>query len=105
MLLTEYHFSAKHFGYYDSYWTQLKQQDILISGLPRWPSGNRICLPVQETQETQVRSLGQEDPLEGEMASLSNILAWKIPWTEEPGYSPRGCKESDTTKHTCIPIS
>ena len=36
-------------------------------------------------QETQVRSLGQEDPLEEEMAIRSNILAWEIPWTEEPG--------------------
>ena len=36
-------------------------------------------------QETQVQSLGQEDPLEKEMASHSRILAWRIPWTEEPG--------------------
>ena len=36
-------------------------------------------------QETQVRSLGREDPLEKEMATHSTILAWKIPWTEEPG--------------------
>ena len=36
-------------------------------------------------QETQVRSLGQEDPLEKGMATHSSILAWKIPWTEEPG--------------------
>ena len=36
-------------------------------------------------QETQVRSLGQEDPLEKEMANHSSILAWKISWTEEPG--------------------
>ena len=36
-------------------------------------------------QETRVQSLGQEDPLEKEMAILSNILAWKIPWTEEQG--------------------
>ena len=35
--------------------------------------------------ETQVRSLGQEDPLEKEMATHSSFLAWKIPWTEEPG--------------------
>ena len=35
-------------------------------------------------QETQVRSLGQEDPLEKEMATDSSILAWEIPWTEEP---------------------
>ena len=36
-------------------------------------------------QETHVPSLGQEDPLEKEMATHSNILAWRIPWTEEPG--------------------
>ena len=36
-------------------------------------------------QETQVRSLGQEDPLETAMATHSSILAWRIPWTEEPG--------------------
>ena len=36
-------------------------------------------------RENQVRSLGQEDPLEKEMATHSSILAWKIPWTEEPG--------------------
>ena len=36
-------------------------------------------------QETQVRSLGWEDPLEKEMATHFSILAWRIPWTEEPG--------------------
>ena len=36
-------------------------------------------------QETQVQSLGREDPLEKEMATHSSILAWEIPWTEEPG--------------------
>ena len=36
-------------------------------------------------QETQVRSLGREDPLETEMAIHSSTIAWKIPWTEEPG--------------------
>ena len=36
-------------------------------------------------QETQVQSLGREDPLEKEMAPHSRILAWKVPWTEEPG--------------------
>ena len=35
--------------------------------------------------ETRVQSLGREDPLENEMATHSSILAWKIPWTEEPG--------------------
>ena len=36
-------------------------------------------------QETRIRSLGQEDPLEKEKATQSSILAWRIPWTEEPG--------------------
>ena len=36
-------------------------------------------------QETKVRSLGQEDPLEKEMTTHSSILTWKIPWTKEPG--------------------
>ena len=40
---------------------------------------------MQETQETQVQSLGQEDPLEKEMATDSSSLAWKIPGTEKPG--------------------
>ena len=39
----------------------------------------------QKTQEMQVQSLGQEDPLEKEMATHSSILAWEIPWTEGPG--------------------
>ena len=51
----------------------------------------------QETRETQVRSLGWEDPLEEEMATHSRILASKIPWTKEPGgLQSMGCKESDT---------
>ena len=49
-------------------------------------------------QETWVPSLGQEDPLEKGMATHSSILAWEIPWTEDPGgYSPWDCKESATT--------
>ena len=57
-----------------------------------------IHLPMQETQ---VRSLGWEDPLEKEMATHSSILAWTIPWTEEPeGCSPWGHRESDATEHT-----
>ena len=50
-----------------------------------WLSWWRIRLPMQETQETQVWSLGQEDPLKKEMATCPRILAWKIPWTEKPG--------------------
>ena len=50
-------------------------------------------------QETRVQSLGWEDPLEKEMAAHSSILAWKIPWTEEPGrLQSMGLKESDTTE-------
>ena len=45
----------------------------------------KICLTVQETQETQVQSLHQEVPLEEEVATHSSILASRIPWTEEPG--------------------
>ena len=42
---------------------------------------------MQETQEMQVRSLGQEDPLEEKTATHSSIPAWRIPWTEEPGWA------------------
>ena len=52
-----------------------------------FPGGSVVRnLPaVQETQETWVRSLGQEDPVEEAMTTLSSILAGKISWTEEPG--------------------
>ena len=49
-------------------------------------------------QETLVRSLGQEDPLEKGMVTHSSILAWRIPWTEEPGgLQSMGLQESVTT--------
>ena len=49
-------------------------------------------------QETRVWFLGQEDPLEKEMAAHSSILAWRIPWTEEPGgLQTMGSQESDTS--------
>ena len=49
-------------------------------------------------QETWVRFLGQEDPLEKEMATYFSILAWRIPWTEDPGrLQSMGLQESDTT--------
>ena len=52
------------------------------------------------SRETWVLYLGQEDPLEKEMAIPSSTIAWKIPRTEEPGrlHSPWGRKESDTTE-------
>ena len=49
---------------------------------------------MQETQKTWVQSLGWEDPLEEEMAPTPVILAWEIPWTEEPGV--HGVAESQT---------
>ena len=62
---------------------------------------------MQETQKTQVWSLDWEDPLEEEMATHSNILAWKIPWTEEPVrlLSPKGLKESNMTAHRAHTLS
>ena len=49
-------------------------------------------------QETLVRFLGREDPLEKEMATHSSILAWRIPWTEEPGrLQSMGSQESNVT--------
>ena len=49
-------------------------------------------------QEMQVRSLGRENPREKGMATHSNMLAWRIPGIEEPGYSQWGHKESDMTE-------
>ena len=55
--------------------------------------------------ETQVRSLGQEDPLEKEMATHSSTLAWKIRgWRSLVGHSPWGCKESDMTEQLHFPF-
>ena len=51
-------------------------------------------------QETQVQSLSQEDPLEKEMATHSSILAWRIPWTEEPGRL--WCTESQRAGHDYV---
>ena len=57
-------------------------------------------------RETQVQSLGREDPLEKEMAAHSSTIAWKIPWTEElVGYSPWDHKESDITEWLHFPLS
>ena len=54
---------------------------------------------MQETQETQVGSLGGDDPLEEEMTTHSSILAWEIPWSEKPGgLQATGSQRSDTTE-------
>ena len=55
-------------------------------------------------RETQVQSLGWEDLLEKEMATHSNILAWKIPWAEEPGRLQSTGSESDTTQWLHFPF-
>ena len=68
-----------------------------------FPGGSAVKNPpaMQEPHETWVQSSGWEDPLEVGMATHFSILAWRIPWTEEPGsYSPWGHKESDTTEVT-----
>ena len=55
---------------------------------------------MQETQETRVQSLGQEDPLEKEIATYANIHAWKIPQMEgSAGLQSMGRKELDTNEH------
>ena len=63
-----------------------------------FPGGSAVENP-PATRETQVRSLGGEDPLEEEMATHSSILAWRIPWTKEPAkHSSCGHKEPNTTE-------
>ena len=60
-----------------------------------FPGGSVVKNPPAK-QETQVQSLGQEGPLEKEMATHSRILAWEIPWTEKPGgLQSMGSKKSD----------
>ena len=59
----------------------------LLSKIMGFPAGTVIKNPsaMQDAQEIWVRSLSQGNPLASEMATRSSILAWKIPWTEEPG--------------------
>ena len=60
---------------------------MTLMGFPGGASGKESA-SVQDTQETQARFLGGKDPLEEGMAAHSSILAWGIPWTEEPGGLP-----------------
>ena len=80
-------FTGEGLGYPLQYsWTTLMAQ--LVKNPPA----------MQEPQETQVQSLGQEDPLEKGMAVHSSIVAWRIPWAEEPGrLQSIGLQESDMT--------
>ena len=63
-------------------------------------SGGSLLKNPPAKQEMQVQSLGQEDPIEKEMATCSSILAWKIPWREPAGPQSMGVTESDTIEHT-----
>ena len=65
-----------------------------------FPNGSVVKNPpaMQETQEMQVQSLGQEDPLKEEMATHSSILAWRNPWKEEPGWLQS--MESQRVRHS-----
>ena len=75
--------SSHHFGFSDRLW-----------GFP----GGSVIKHLPAVQETQVQSLGREDPLEKEMATHSSILAWEIPWTGSlVGCSPGGHKQLDMT--------
>ena len=62
-----------------------------------FPSGS-VVKNLPALQEMHISVLGGENPLQEEMATHSSILAGKIPWTEEPGYSLWGHRESDTAK-------
>ena len=71
----------------------------IFFGFPGGSAVKNQCA-MQELQETQVQSLGWEDSLEEDMETHSSILAWKIPWTEEPrGLHPTGL-QTDTTEAT-----
>ena len=69
--------------------TSSKEKLFLLLSIQGFPGGSVVknvsCLPMQETQENVGSVPGGEDPLEEKMATHSSILAWRIPWTEEPG--------------------
>ena len=64
----------------------------------------RTCLPMQETQETQVRFLSREDPLEKEMATHSSIRAWETSWREKPG-GIQSIRSQNARVDSAIPLS
>ena len=67
--------------------------------------GGQIVKNLPVMQETQVHSMGWEDPLDKGMATHSSILAWRIPWTEEPGgLQSKDCKELDTTEQLTLSL-
>ena len=70
--------SNEHLQSTDTAAEQLSRASLMVHWVKNLPA-------MQGTQEMQVQSLGQEDPLEKEIATHSSILAWEIPWTEKPG--------------------
>ena len=71
---------------------------VAIKGFPGSSVANNLHA-MQEMREMQVRSLGQEDPLEKKIATHFSILAWEIPWTGKPGRLPSmGSQELDVTE-------
>ena len=84
----------------------LKSRDLCHKGLFVASLVAQLVKTLPAMRETRVGSLGGEDPLEKETATHSSILAWKIPWTEEPGrLSPWGRKESDMTEQLSLSLS
>ena len=73
---------------------------VYVKCLLGFPDDSAVKNPTASVgdKEMWVQPLGQEDPLEKEMATGSSILAWIIKWTEEPGYNPWGHKESNMTE-------
>ena len=79
----------------DKYWITLWGRSTFLSR----PLMAQMVKNLPAIQESWVPSLGQENPLEKGMATHSSILAWRIPWTEEPGQlQSLGCKESHMTE-------
>ena len=73
----------------------------MLVGFPGGTSSKEPTCPCRKHKRNWVQSLGWEDPLEKEMTTHSSILAWSIPWTEEPGgLQSRVTKESDMNEVT-----
>ena len=87
------------------YYSTIKKNEIMPFAAKRVGLGAFLVAQTVKNlpamQENQVPSLSWEDPLEKGMKTHFSILAWRMPWAEEPGdYSPKGHKESDTTEAT-----
>ena len=87
------------------YYSTIKKNEIMPFAAKRVGLGAFLVAQTVKNlpamQENRVSSLSWEDPLEKGMATHFSILAWRMPWAEEPGdYSPNGHKESDTTEAT-----